>query len=140
MEKPIHTRPETRNEQCERLKAKIVELLQCTPAEYAEVQYREGLKYLKYYLPNDQKAAHQMSACRVFWNWWKNHWSNRDQTFICLYNSNPIRDVEIRRQLYAQYNNGKDLSGSIHPNSVVLNETYPHMIKELIKAESGDNN
>jgi hypothetical protein len=140
MKKPIQTQPEARKEHAERLKALMVELLRCTPAEYNEVQYREGLKYLKSYMSGDPNSARNLSASKVFWQWWRNHWTNRDESFICLYKSNPIRDVQIIRQLYTQYNDGKILATSISPNSVVLDETYAMMMTELVKGETNNSN
>jgi hypothetical protein len=136
MEKPIQTRHQTRKEQAERLQAVITELLQCSQAQYNELQYKEGLKYLKYYLPGDKHSADLLSRSKVFWAWWKNHWINRDVSFMCLHESNPIRDLQIRLQLYLQYNDGRHLAQSITPNSVVLDESYAEMITELVKSET----
>ena len=136
MEKPNQSRPETRTEQCERLKRAIVGLLGCTEEQYTAFQYNEGRKYLKYYLNEDKPAADQLSRSRIFWNWWKNHWSNRDETFLCLNARTPVKDPEIRLQLYLQYNDGKQLADCIQPNSVVLHESYAHMITEFVKGET----
>jgi hypothetical protein len=127
---------EARKELANSLKGFMCEVLKCSEAEYAEVQYQEGLKYLKYYLPGDQHSADTLSRSRIFWNWWKNHWTTRDLRFKAIYLETPITNVEIARQLYVQYNNGKTLADSIHPNSAVLDESYAVMIKELIKEET----
>lgn len=130
------TRKEAPSERSERLKAAICEILKCTPEQYAEFQYQSGLRYLKAYLPGDEEAAEMLSRCRIFWNWWRNHWTNRDEMFLCLHQENPLRDRQIILQLYLQYNSGKMLADSIHPNSVVLNESYAQMITELVDTET----
>lgn len=135
MEKPIQSRPETRKEQCERIKRAIAALLECSEGQYAEFQYQSGLKYLKHYMSSDQHSADMLSRSKVFWSWWRNHWTNRDEHFLCLAEKTPIRDRDIKIQLYTQYNDGKELAESIHPNSVVLNESYAEMIKQLITEE-----
>lgn len=129
-------RKETQQERSERLKAAICDLLQCTPDQYSEFQYQSGLRYLREYLPGDPEAGEMLSRCRIFWNWWKNHWTNRDEMFLCLHQENPVRRREIILQLYLQYNSGKMLADCIHPNSVVLNESYAAMITQLVDNET----
>lgn len=130
------TRKETQSERMERLKAAICEILKCWPEQYAEFQYQSGLRYLKAYLPGDPEAGELLSRCRVFWNWWKNHWTNRDEMFLYLHQENPVRNREVILQLYLQYNSGHMLADCIHPNSVVLNESYAKMITELVDTET----
>lgn len=130
------TRKETQPERAERLKAAICEILKCTPGQYAEFQYQSGLRYLKAYLPGDEEAGEMLSASKVFWAWWRNHWTNRDEMFLCLHQEIPVRKREIILQLYLQYNSGRMLADCIHPNSVVLNESYAAMITQLVDTET----
>jgi hypothetical protein len=135
MKNTITVRKETQPARAERLKAAIVEILNCSPGQYNEFQYQSGLKYLKAYLPEDEHSAELLTRSKVFWNWWKNHWTNRDEMFLCLHQENPIRDRDVVLQLYTHYNSGKMLAECIHPNSVVLNETYAMMITQLVQTE-----
>ena len=135
MEKPIQTQAESQRARLDRLKAEICAWLECTPEQYAEFQYKAGLQYLKHYLPNDKDAADMLSRSRVFWDWWRNHWANRDEHWKCLTDRTPVRDRDLRVQLYTQYHDGKELAHNIHPNSTVLNESYALMIQDLIKTE-----
>lgn len=123
---------ETQQDKAQRLKAGICELLECKPEQYAEFQYQSGLRYLIAYLPNDAHSQRLLTYSKVFWNWWKNHWTIRDEEFLCLAQKYTIRNREIVLQLYLQYNNGKYLANEFHPNAIVLNETYAGMINELI--------
>lgn len=136
MKQPIKTQREPQEERLARLKAAMCELLECTPEQYAEFQYQAGLKYLKHYMPNDPTSADNLSRSTVFWNWWRNHWANRDEHFMCLHDRCPIHRRDVKIELYTKYNDGKDLAENIHPNSVVLNESYAVMISELIKTET----
>ncbi len=122
-------------ERATRLKGFICELLKCTEEQYAELVYNEGLKYLKYYLPCDPDGQKMLSRSRVFWNWWKNHFTNRDEEFHLLHEKYPICDTELVRQLYLQYNDGKQLAENLHPQSVVLEESYSDMIHEVLTKE-----
>lgn len=135
MQKPIQSRVEARKEQSERIKRCMCELLECSPEQYAKFQYQSGLKYLKHYMPTDPNGADNLSRAKVFWAWWRNHWTNRDEHFLCLAEKTPIRDRDIKIQLYTQYHDGKELATSIHPNSAVLNESYAEMIQQLIADE-----
>jgi hypothetical protein len=125
MEKPIQTRPEARKEHAERLKALMVELLRCTPAEYNEVQYREGLKYLKSYMSGDPQTARGTlvpvkfsgsggaiigrTAMNLF-----SAFTIRTRSGTCRSSGNSMRNT-----MTARYS---PLASA--PNSVVLDETY----------------
>ncbi|MBT1702926.1 hypothetical protein [Chryseosolibacter indicus] len=124
-----------RNERATRLKGCICEILNCTQDQYAELVYNEGLKYLKYFLPDDADGQKMLSSSRVFWNWWKNHFINRDEKFIALSGKYPIQDKEMLLQLYLNYNDGKQLAQNLHPQSVVLEESYSEMIHSLLRKE-----
>ncbi len=123
-------------ERGEQLKATVTELMKWREGEYASLQYETGLRYLSTYLEGDEHAESILSRSRIFWNWWKNHWTNRDAEFVALHDRITIRNLEIRRQLYEQYNEPRMLAACIHPNSVVLNETYADMITEVVKLET----
>jgi len=125
----------TRKEQASRLKAAICSALNCTVEQYAQLVYAEGLKYLRYYLPDDKEGQNMINRSRVFWNWWKNHWATRDAEFKSLLERYPVNDAEIRLQLYLQYNDGKQLAENLHPQSVVMEESYSEMISELLQEE-----
>lgn len=131
MRKP-QPKAEARKERAQQLKQAVIALLQWTEMQYAEFQYEQGTKYLHAYLKGDEYCVRIMEDSRIFWNWWKNHWTIRDAEFIHIANQVTIRRTEIIRQLYRQYNKGTMLATSIHPNAVVLNESYAGMTTNMI--------
>ncbi len=118
------------------LKAQVTALLKWNDQGYADLQYTTGMKYLKLFLEGDEHMVDVLSASKVFWQWWRNHWMNRDQEFLKLHGNIYINNLEVRRQLYVQYNGAKMLAECIHPNSVVMNESYTEMIHSLVKTET----
>jgi len=116
------------------LKAAIVKFLGWTEMEYAEMQYEHGLLYLTTYLEQDTAYANLLSGCKIYWSWWKNHWANRDQDFLRMMETVDA-PLELRRILYSDYHDGAKLAEMIHPNSVVLNESYTEMIGAVIVSE-----
>lgn len=124
-----------RTEQAEALKARVCELLNWTEERYAQFVWDCGQDYLNAYLRGDKYAIGMLEYSRVFWAWWKSHWAKRDENFLLLNKHNPLNNVQTLEQLYAHYNDGWQLAESIHPNSVVLNESYALMMKELIAEE-----
>jgi hypothetical protein len=134
--KPINkTAHQAQKEKATKLRAFICAILKCTDEQYSELVYVEGLKYLKHYLPDDPDGRKMLSRNRVFWNWWKNHFTIRDEEFKKLYERFPIDDTEIVLQLFLQYNDGKQLAENLHPQSEVLEESYCDMIHELLRKE-----
>lgn len=118
------------------VKNAILALLQINEIRFHEIQYEQGCAYLKMYLNNDEYSVAVMERSKIFWTWWRNHWMNRDETFLSLHKKHPIKRVEFIRQLYAQYNKGTMLAKSIHPNAVVLNESYALMVTEFVSSET----
>jgi hypothetical protein len=125
-----------RKERATALKRTVCELLNWTEMQYAEYVYNTGLEYLKEYLRGDMHAIGILERSPIFWAWWKNHFTNRDEKFVMLNRTTPIRSQEIRIQLYHHYNEAAMLADSIHPNSVVLNESYALMITEVVNHET----
>lgn len=118
----------------ESLKQAVIKLLDWSEQGYCDFQYEQGLKYLKTYLPGRDKEDgeyHQniLASSRAFWNWWKNHWAQRDQQFIKNYTGSLV----LRRVVYMEINNGKALAYDIRPNSVILQETYIPMVDSIIE-------
>ena len=125
-----------RKERAAALKQTVCGLLNWTEMQYAEYVYNTGLEYLKEYLHGDSHAIGILERSPIFWAWWKNHFTNRDEKFVMLNRTTPIRNQEIRIQLYEHYNEAAMLADSIHPNSVVLNESYALMITEVVNHET----
>lgn len=118
------------------LKAQVMALLNWSEMQYAELQFSQGVEYLKTYLKGNEHDMRLLEYSSVFWAWWRNHWTQRDENFMAIHHAHPLRRVDIARQLYEQYNRGRLLANSIHPNAVVLNESYALMIDELIQTET----
>jgi len=125
-----------RKKRADSMKRAVCELLECHEDLYNEYVFNSGLDYLKAYLNRDEYGIKLLQESPIFWAWWKNHFTNRDENFLLLHKNKPIVNLEIRRQLYEQYNNGKKLARDIHPNSVVLHESYATMITELVEEET----
>lgn len=139
MENVMTGNRETRKDAAERLKGEIIKALKCTPDQYAQFQYNEGRKYIKHFLPGDAAAAAMLERSRAFWAWWKNHWANRDERFLELNSEYPgIKANDAVLQIYLHWNDGTMLAGSIHPNSVILNETCEEMVRGVINDDSNE--
>lgn len=136
MEKKHISKRLGRKEGAEQQREAVRHLLGWTEEAMSWFVYNQGLRYLKVYLLNNHQDIRILETSKIFWAWWKNHWANRDRDFLLLQKHHPVRDREIREQLYQHYNDGKMLADSIHPNSVVLHETYAVMVTELVKTET----
>jgi hypothetical protein len=76
-----------------------------------------------------------MECSAIFWNWWKNHYTNRDENFIeQVVNTTFTRD-EVR-DIYLDTHDATTLARCIYPNGVVLNESYALMVTDLVKHET----
>ncbi len=118
------------------LKSEICRLLEWTELEYAEFQYKTGCQYLQAYIPNDPQGIDELLNHKLFWNWWKNQWHNRDFAFM-LDSEKELSDLNIgnKRLIYMHYHDAVILSLEITPNSIILGNAYKSMIGQLIKKE-----
>lgn len=135
MKRLIGSKANERENRAQRLKAAVCELLKWREEQYADFVWQCGTRYLQAYLKGDEHSVKQLEYNRVFWTWWKNHWANRDEDFLLLNKHRPVDNIDIRVQLYEHYNDGVQLARSIHPNSVVLNDSYASMMDELVADE-----
>ncbi len=112
-------------------KARIMALLNWSEVDYGNFQYETGLLYLHAYIPNDIDGIDMLTRSRIFWNWWKNHWLQRDQDFL--------KDVQVKHShqtiiesMYVCTHCPDDLAGQIRPHAIVLTDSYSVMIGKLI--------
>jgi hypothetical protein len=115
----------------ESLKTAVMKNLEWSEQDYADFQYEQGLVYLDEYLKGLIAPMDTLLRSRIFWNWWKNHWTLREKYFII---SDDLR-VSDRRIIYKLTHDGRKLATDIHPNRIVLDESYSDMMYDLVKEE-----
>ena len=127
----------SRKAKADRLKATICGLLQWDDLTYAEFQYDMGLFYLRQYIPQDKWGQDLLQRTRLFWNWWKTQWTNRDDAYLSV-NGESLQciSLENRRRIYRHLHDAGTLASEIYPGRVVLEDTYNEMIASLIKTEA----
>jgi len=112
------------------IKEQVCKILHWSELEYANYQYEQGLAYLHAYIPRDPLGIQELESSRIFWNWWKNQWVIRDETFLQTncYNARSAHHV------YFFYHNANELAKELHPRAVVLGKSYASMIGDFIKS------
>jgi len=117
------------------LKTAVMQWLFWSDLEYSTCQFESGMLYLEAYLGGNAKSIDLLSRSKLFWVWWRNHWKNRDKEFMSITKSVHVRELDMRRELYKDYHNGEKLVKEIHPNTVVLHESYTEMAEGIIKEQ-----
>lgn len=125
----------TRRDRAIRLTREVCRELKWRDEDYSKFQYEQGIAYLTEYLNHDEYSVGVMERSRIFWNWWKNHWTNRDEAFIEEI-VNTTFSIADMRELYRDRHDAKTLAMCIYPNGVVLNESYADMITEVVRQET----
>lgn len=118
----------------DRLKAQVCAELRWTAEQYDDCWMDAGRVYLQTYLNGDAHSVETVAKSRIFWSWWKNHWLNRDETFL-EFAVNTAFSVTDKRDNYEELHNPKVLAQCIYPNGVVLSESYALMITDLVNEE-----
>lgn len=122
----------------ESLRINVMTLLNWNSLEYGNFKFEQGLLYLETYLSdyNDhiqKEWVSKLSASPVFWTWWKNHWTLRDEQFFNEFSPFGARNGYLFE--YKKIHDGMALASSIQPNRTILEESYPYMISNLIMDE-----
>lgn len=98
----------------------IIDMLRWTEQEYADFKYQQGIAYLRWYMPADEHTIQSLLRNRLFWNWWKSCWNNRDEVFV----ANCALDMQLSkgtiRTMYKHLHDAKGLAMEIRPGKTVL--------------------
>jgi hypothetical protein len=111
----------------EELQRQIMQLLHWNEEQYALFIYETGLAYLQEYFGHDKEAIDILARRREFWNWFKNHWSYRNQVFLETFLLDTC-EMSWKLELYHALHNAKQLACEIYPSSTVLGTSF-HIIK-----------
>lgn len=125
-----------RRNTAERCMRRILWMLRIDEEAYCWLKYEYGLQYLYAYLKNDSHAIGIIERSPVFWAWWKNHWTLREEAFLQDAEQLDKISLSTRRNAYHALHNPMALAAEIHPNAAVLGDSYDKMIQELIKTEA----
>ena len=130
MSQPTATHINSRITEAAAYKQSICILLEWSKEEYTTYQYETGLAYLRHYLPNDAEGARMLEGSKIFWNWFKNHWANRDNGFIrsCIDYDDCVDNYRL---LYEELNDARTLACAIYPSGVVMKESARAIIRDL---------
>lgn len=108
----------------------VMHVLKRTEQEYAENIYNCGINYLQYYIGEESPAIlSEIQKSKTFWNWWRQHWQQRDENFIAIVNSSV--GVYDWREVYKEIHDARTLAAEIYPSGVVLGESYDSMMQQL---------
>ena len=134
----------------ELLKNDVMSLLKISELEYNEMIFEQGLRYIESYIRGSINEASNISYevrekmitnyiqmltySKVYWAWFKNHWSLRDLSFLSIYNSLG-QNVDSVRMTYTKLNDGKFLASPHNPSKVILERSYCEMVETLLVKE-----
>lgn len=124
------------------IQAQIIELLGWSEMHYCEFKYEQGLEYLYEYVKSD---AYKLEGNRIFWNWWKNQWTNRDmellRTDFVFTIPNPTQHqleyIQARRMtMYLTTHDGCYLASAMSPHFAMMEQSYAEMTRMVVKIEA----
>lgn len=122
-----------RKEQTEKLQEQVIDLLGWSELAYCEFQYHSGIEFIEAYIGKDSPYGMVLERSRVFWNWWKNQWTLRNEQFVREVGKIGKRfDVDY---WYKTMNSGSSLASYHHPHRRVIDDSYCQMITEFVNEE-----
>lgn len=100
----------------------VMKMLGWNDQQYADFKYERGVAYVRWYIPAQEQVAKELLCNRLFWNWWKNCWDNRDEVFV----ANCCLDRTISQSqailLYKHLHDARALATEIRPAASVLQD------------------
>jgi hypothetical protein len=116
------------------IQQRVMKILGWDELTYCNYVYEQGIAFLYSYLDKDGAYARILEEHHIFWNWWKNQWSIRDEDFI--YSHNNLLKAHIEPlYYYKMMNGGRNLLSPHNKYNAVLERSYGGMINALIKYE-----
>jgi hypothetical protein len=114
-------------------KQEVMRLLRWSELDYCQYQEKMGRQYLQSYIPHSPEYIDYMLASRIFWNWFKNQWLQRDEAFV---KDNDVQqgDRAFRLQVYCLLHHPERFKSDRYPTGIVMQEGYAKMIGELNKS------
>lgn len=112
----------------------ILALLGWREEVYNNHMYKTGLRFLYEYMSNDEDAVNQLAPRKEFWNWWKNLYNIRNESFIEVWNSPKCIETscfELQR-FYLDLHNPSVLACEIHPPRICYPVSFTHISKEVV--------
>lgn len=105
------------------VKKEVLKVLSWKEEQYNDFVIDTGIAYLREMCQNDAHVQFFIGS-RVFWNWWRNYWSNRDAGFLDTWM--PFDDAE---ELYRETHDAKTLAKALYPNGIILAKTFSPLLR-----------
>ena len=113
-------------------KRQVINRLEWDELQYGEFQFKIGCSYLQNYIPNDPDGIDMLIKERMFWNWWKNRWAERDEQ-VLLMQFSPTGNIVTD---YKWMHNPVELAGLIRPNAICLGDCYAILIGDIFHSKN----
>lgn len=127
-------------------------LTELTPHQLNKIRFETAYEYLEKIIGTDNFGMEAIPKTGLFWGWWSREWLRIDEMLFMEYNGNKplirwdfilktfyIKDYGVAevnvssaaqfREVYLKYHAAKP--ENYHLNSVVIDETWHQMIKNL---------
>ena len=116
------------------IEQQVLALLRWNQEEYNDLVLNEGIAYINRLVPDYPEVKKQILKNKIFWNWWRNHWQQRDQQFLeeC---EGWYTTLEKYRLVYANHNDGATLAAALYLNGQVLEQSYAELMQQIIKKQ-----
>lgn len=117
----------------ETVKAQVQKVLLWDDLQYGNFQAAMGEAYLQQELDCAPALSQELMKSRVYWNWWINHWTQRDIVWL---QHNPRHRGYITDAAYKLHHNPAAIV--FKPHTTILRESYKEMIGTLIDSVHND--
>lgn len=113
------------------IEQKVLDLLQWDSEKHNELVFETGIAYLRCMTSEYPQVTRQISNTKLFWNWWRSHWQDRDRQFLeeC---ETWVTTLEKYRLVYENHNHARTLAEALYLNGQVLQDSYAQLMGDLI--------
>lgn len=127
------THAESRKNAAQRCMKRVMWLLHWDAEQYTHFKYEEGMRYLAIYLGGDVHAIGLIERSPVFWGWWKNQWTIREEEYLNDTDRLSMQPVSRREATYCALHDAAALAEEQNPSAKGLGESYASMMSMLFK-------
>lgn len=124
------THAEMRKNAAARCMNRVMWLLKWDELTYCWYKYEQGLRYLQLVVQDDAAVA-EMERSPVYWGWWKNHWTIREEGFLSDIVKLEQQGFELCETVYKGLHRAELLAGELSAESAGMATSWASMIGVL---------
>lgn len=111
----------------------VQRFLEIRDTDYTETFYDNGVGWIETFTDGDSGAIDMLVHNRLFWEWWRMNWENRDRAFLAYAESSYALNTNWLAE-WKRRHSPKNLG--LFPTAALLEESWKETKQQIIETET----